>query len=89
MRYYFDSRDGDSLAWDQEGVECADLERARREAARGLAEFARDILPLLAARKLSISVRDEDGHEVLTASLAFDVRVMMNAGLPANGRALL
>jgi hypothetical protein len=41
-RYYFDLRDGDDLAVDEEGVELQDIELVREEAARSLADMARD-----------------------------------------------
>ena len=41
-RYYFDLRDGDDLAVDEEGVELRDMELVQEEAARSLADMARD-----------------------------------------------
>jgi hypothetical protein len=41
-RYYFDVRDGDQLAIDEEGYELASIASVLKEAARALAEMARD-----------------------------------------------
>ncbi len=63
-RYFFDLRDGDDLAPDEEGMEFPMLDAVRTEAARSLAEMARD-----AARtshngvdyRMAIEVRDDNG----------------------------
>ncbi|WP_309142534.1 DUF6894 family protein [Bradyrhizobium sp. sGM-13] len=41
-RYYFDLRDGDDLAPDEEGLDLPNIERVQEEAARSLADMARD-----------------------------------------------
>jgi hypothetical protein len=41
-RYYFDVRDGDQVAIDEEGYELASIASVLNEAARALAEMARD-----------------------------------------------
>jgi hypothetical protein len=63
MRYYFDLRQGDELAIDEEGVEFETLQQAQEEAARSLADMARDetMIGNGAAPKLIIEVRDGDG----------------------------
>jgi hypothetical protein len=43
-RYYFDLRYGNALARDEEGVELPDIEPAQEEAARSLADMARDAI---------------------------------------------
>ena len=40
-RYYFDLRDGNGLAPDEEGVELPDIESVQEEAALSLADMAR------------------------------------------------
>lgn len=72
-RYFFDSRDGDTLIIDDEGVEIADPGRVRIMAAKGLAELAADALPASHSRCLGIDVRDGDGP-VLTTELTFHAR---------------
>jgi hypothetical protein len=41
-RYFFDLRDGDELTPDDEGVELSTMEAVQEEAARSLADMARD-----------------------------------------------
>jgi len=77
MRYYFDTRDNDTFEPDVIGIEFAEFERVKREAAIGLAELARDVLPGSERRLLSIEVRDESGLSVLISSMAFEVRVLI------------
>jgi hypothetical protein len=43
-RYYFDLRDDNGITVDDEGMELPGLERAREEAARSLADMARDAI---------------------------------------------
>ena len=41
-RYFFDLRDGDELTPDDEGLELSTMEAVQEEAARSLADMARD-----------------------------------------------
>mgnify|MGYP001119505958 CR=1 FL=1 len=41
-RYYFDLRDGDDLSLDEEGLALPSIDRVQDEAARSLADMARD-----------------------------------------------
>jgi hypothetical protein len=43
--YFFDTRDNDTFFEDDEGLEYPDIEAVKVEAARALAELARDVLP--------------------------------------------
>jgi hypothetical protein len=64
MRYFFDLRDGDELAVDEEGVELPNMQRVQEEAASSLAELARGhVLEAVTdgANDMAIEVRDEDG----------------------------
>lgn len=60
-RYYFDLRDGDCLAPDEEGVDLPDLVAVQNEAARAIADLARDTIRTSrsfgAARGLVIEAR--------------------------------
>jgi hypothetical protein len=70
-RYFFDIDDDVKLT-DDEGMALPDLKAARGEAARALAEAAKDVLPDGGHEKeLVISVRDDTGAVVLTARLSF------------------
>jgi hypothetical protein len=76
MRYYFDLHDGDQLIVDDEGLECRSIERVQEEAARSLADLARDAA-LTHGRngtghRMSIRVRDRNGP-VLTAQFVFEI----------------
>jgi hypothetical protein len=65
-RYYFDLRDGDELAVDEEGVELRDTDLVQEEAARSLADMARDAVRRTTRNRelnhrMAIEVRDDHG----------------------------
>jgi hypothetical protein len=78
--YYFDSRDDDEFIEDEMGVEFPDLEAVKVEAARALAELARDVIPGSLRRVLAIEVRDEQGP-VLVARMTFEAVILRTAEL--------
>ena len=59
--YFFDTRDDDDFIEDDTGLEFADLESVKVQAARALAELARDVIPGSLKRKLAVEVRDSEG----------------------------
>jgi hypothetical protein len=69
--YFFDSRDDATFVQDNEGLVFPDFEAARDEAARALAEMAKDALPGSVRGELAIEVRDET-DPVLRTSLVFE-----------------
>ncbi|NOJ47819.1 DUF6894 family protein [Bradyrhizobium archetypum] len=74
-RYYFDLREGDDLAPDEEGLELPSIERVQEEAARSLADMARDAVRRDhngADHRMSIEVRDDDGP-VLQVRFTFEI----------------
>ena len=73
--YFFDSRDNDDFIEDELGIEYPNLEAVKVEAARALAELARDVLPGSLKRVLKIEVRDSDGP-VLEAVMTFEAVVL-------------
>jgi hypothetical protein len=75
-RYYFDTRDSEKFIPDEVGIILSSIEAARDEAARGLAEMARDVLPGKLRRELAVEVRDEEKRPVLRASLWFEVQTL-------------
>ena len=77
MRYYFDFRDNDEFGPDEVGAEFPSLESGKIEAARALAELAKDVLPGSIVRALSIEVRNHLGP-VLRVSLRFEVEQLRN-----------
>jgi hypothetical protein len=75
-RYYFDLREGNELARDEEGMELRSMERVKQEAAKTLADMVRD--PVLSdmtnglARQLAIEVRTDCGP-VLQARFSLEM----------------
>jgi hypothetical protein len=63
-QYFFDIIAGDQLSLDEEGMTLPNMEAARREATRSLADLARDTERPLA---LTISVRNCEGPVFETA----------------------
>ena len=76
-RYYFDLREGDELAIDEEGVELPDLRSVQLEAARSLADAAKNIAyteaEAILGQRMGIEVRDENGRSVLKATFTFEI----------------
>jgi len=70
-RFFFDVHD-DIDVIDDVGIELPDLDAARAEAARTLADVASELLPDNGMRKtLAINVRGESGQMVLKTSLRY------------------
>jgi hypothetical protein len=59
--YYFDIRDGDALYPDDEGLDLSDQRAAEVEAARSLAEMAKDLPVTEERHSMAIEVRTRDG----------------------------
>ena len=77
MLYFFDTRDNGRLVEDDVGIDCADMDCVKREAALSLAELARDVLPGSIERVLSVEVRDAT-QPVLRDVLTFEATVLAN-----------
>jgi hypothetical protein len=77
MLYFFDTRDNGTFVEDNVGIELADLEAVKRQAALSLAELARDVLPGSIKRALSVEVRDA-ARPILTDLLTFEAIVLTN-----------
>jgi hypothetical protein len=74
-RYYFDMRQGDEIAPDEEGLELPTIESVQEEAARSLADMARDAVQSHCdgtKRPMAIEVRNDSGP-VLQARFTFEV----------------
>ena len=69
-RYYFDTDDGHYQHHDDEGVQFADVEAARKEAIRALTDIAQDALPDGDRRDFTSSVRTEAGQVLFRAKLS-------------------
>ncbi|MDW6025911.1 hypothetical protein SAZ10_29545 [Mesorhizobium sp. BAC0120] len=77
MRYFFDSRDGETVVRDRNGIECRDFDCAKHEAAKGLADLASDVLPACTLPcKLSIEIRDESGSCIVVIDAIIDLHVL-------------
>jgi hypothetical protein len=77
MRYFFDTRDNGTFIEDDVGVEFADLDAVKTQAALSLAELARDVLPGSIRRVLSVEVRDPL-QPILRDVLTFEAIVLAN-----------
>jgi hypothetical protein len=75
-RYYFDLREADELAVDDEGLELPTLQAVRIEAARSLVDMARHAVwtktETLTGHRMAIEVRDTTGP-VLQARFTFEL----------------
>jgi Domain of unknown function (DUF6894) len=76
QRYYFDMREGDDILPDDEGLELGSLEAVQEEAARSLADMARDAIRKHSGaeshREIAIEVRDEIGA-ILRVAFTFTI----------------
>jgi len=77
-RYFFDWHDGPVTTRDRDGIVFPDLERAKVEAACGLADMVKDSAPV-ERRELGITVRGEDQTPLFTTSMVFDVKLLGRA----------
>ncbi|WP_036007633.1 DUF6894 family protein [Bradyrhizobium yuanmingense] len=75
-RYYFDLRDDKGIALDEEGLELSSPRAVQAEAAKSVADLARDALlsaPLTGDRReLAIDVRDASGP-VMQVKFSFQI----------------
>ena len=76
MRYFFDLREGNRVACDDEGIDFPSLEAAQQEAALSLADLARDFVLTNGnngiSHSMAIHVRDKNGP-VLKANFVFEI----------------
>ena len=75
-RYYFDMLEGDDIVPDDEGLELDSLEAVQEEAARSLADMARDAIRkhngAQRHRAIAIEVRDDIGP-ILRVAFTFTI----------------
>jgi NMD protein affecting ribosome stability and mRNA decay len=76
--YYFDTYDGGEVVVDVDGLEFPNLETVKVEAARGLADLARDVLPGSVRRELAIVVRDEESRHVMKTVIIFEIQILIS-----------
>lgn len=75
MRYYFDIRDNSGLSVDEEGLEFPTQQEAEIEAARSLADLAKEFADI--RQDVSVEVRT-DGGRVFQTAFIFDRSEMKN-----------
>jgi hypothetical protein len=75
-RYYFDIRDNDELAADDEGLDLPNLQAVQIEAARSLADMAKHAVwekaETILGHRMAVEVRDDNGP-VLQAKFTFEL----------------
>lgn len=76
--YFFHTRDNDEFLEDADGLDFPDSEQAKAEAARSLAELAREVVPGSQRRELSVEVHDMVGP-VFRARMSFEAVVLRAA----------
>ncbi len=72
-RFFFDVREGSRFISDDEGLELDRVDEAEGEAAKAAAEIGRDRLLNGDACDITIEVRNEQGHRVLTVTVSMQV----------------
>ena len=77
MLYFFDTRDNGTFIEDDVGLELADLDAVKNQAALSLAELAHEVLPGSIERVLSVEVRDAY-QPILKDVLPFEAIVLAN-----------
>jgi hypothetical protein len=74
-RYYFDIREGDDFAPDEDGMELSSLQDVQEVAARSLTDMARDAVRTNRdgpGQEMAIEVRDDNGP-VLQVKFTFEM----------------
>ena len=75
-RYFFDLHDDQGTAFDEEGLELASLRAVQAEAAKSVADMARDAViaatPAKGKQTMAIDVRDEEGP-VMHVQFSFSI----------------
>ncbi|UPK25198.1 DUF6894 family protein [Bradyrhizobium sp. 195] len=75
-RYYFDLRDDKGIALDEEGLELSSPRAVRAEAAKSIADMARDAVlsasPTGGRQQMAIDVRDANGP-IMQVKFSFEI----------------
>jgi len=72
-RYYFDYEDGPGEVHDDEGVDLANLEQARKEAMSAIYGLAKEKTPAGDRRDFRLAIREEGGPVLMVVSLSLSV----------------
>jgi hypothetical protein len=78
-RFFFDTRNCGTFIRDDEGLDCADLEDVRVQAARSLAELALEVLPRTNDCLMGVNVRNERKEVVLVTELTFKAELLADS----------
>jgi hypothetical protein len=73
-RYFFETRDGEAVTEDIEGLELPNLHAAREEALKYLGETANEAMPDGDRRDFEVTIKDQGGRTLLSASVKIRVR---------------
>jgi len=73
-RYFFDTRDGDTVFEDLEGLEFPDINSAEQAAVVAVLSIARDAIVAPLDRNIEMSIRTGDRKIVATYTLTFLAR---------------
>ena len=72
MRYYIDVHDGESFRPDRRGVTVGDLQQARESAIAALPNL-KELLLDNDQRYVFVTLRDDEGQRILSASVAMTI----------------
>ena len=72
-RFYFDLREGQLFAPDDDGLEFPDLGKAEQEAIEAAASIGKDRLPRGDTRDVTIEVRNERRQRVVTVKVSLEI----------------
>ena len=81
-RFYFDIREGARFIPDETGLEFDSLDAAEREAASAAAEIGRDRLPKGDTREITVELKNEHRHRVLTVTVSMEIHRVDPEPLP-------
>ena len=78
-KYFFDTRNDGTFLRDDEGLDCADVDVVRAQAAKSLAELALDVLPRTTDCLLAVDVRNEREEYVMVTELTFKAQLLVGS----------
>lgn len=72
--YFFDVQDGDEFIEDEVGLECETYATVRKAAIAALPDMAQAVMPDSDHHAITVTVRDEAGRRIFTASLTLNAQ---------------
>jgi len=73
-RFYFDTRKGDDLIRDDEGLDFLTANEARADASRALGEMIKDAMPNGDHIDMAVEVRGDDKRALFKVQITFEVQ---------------